>query len=296
MARSESGLCRPGTLSGKISTNIKLSYTGGSTDMYIPSNLKNEKVYAYDINSLYPSVMVNYPMPVGKPIYFEGDIRKINHDAFGFFYCKIITPSNIIHPILQTHVKTSSGMRTVSALGQYSDMLFSEEMDNAIKLGYKFEILWGYTFEKGNIFNDFITNLYNMRLKYPKSNPMNYIAKIIMNSLYGRFGMDDQFTISEIVNKEDYINFEKHNLGFINDVIPLGDKFLVNLGLDYTRNEIDTHLHTHNVNIAIASAITSYARIVMSHFKNNPMLKLFYTDTDSIHTNLNPEQMNELFH
>lgn len=33
----------------------------------------------------------------------------------------------------------------------------------------------------------------------------------------------------------------------------------------------------------------------MSEFKNNPMLKLFYTDTDSIYTNLNPDKMNELY-
>lgn len=40
----------------------------------------------------------------------------------------------------------------------------------------------------------------------------------------------------------------------------------------------------HNVNIAIASAITSYARIHMSQFKNNPKINLYYTDTDSIYT------------
>ena len=32
----------------------------------------------------------------------------------------------------------------------------------------------------------------------------------------------------------------------------------------------------------------------MSQFKNNPKLKLFYTDTDSIYTNLNPDEMNKL--
>jgi hypothetical protein len=36
------------------------------------------------------------------------------------------------------------------------------------------------------------------------------------------------------------------------------------------------------VNIAIASAITAYARIKMSYFKNNPNFKLFYSDTDNI--------------
>jgi hypothetical protein len=34
--------------------------------------------------------MKNFPMPTGKPTYFKGDIRKINPEAFGFCYCKII--------------------------------------------------------------------------------------------------------------------------------------------------------------------------------------------------------------
>lgn len=37
--------------------------------------------------------------------------------------------------------------------------------------------------------------------------------------------------------------------------------------------------------MAISSAITSYSRIYMSQFKNNPNYNLFYTDTDSIYIN-----------
>jgi hypothetical protein len=43
------------------------------------------------------------------------------------------------------------------------------------------------------------------------------------------------------------------------------------------------NLETHNVSIAIASAITAYARIHMSQFKNNPDFNLYYSDTDSIY-------------
>jgi hypothetical protein len=39
----------------------------------------------------------------------------------------------------------------MAPLGTWSDMIFSAEMDNAIKYGYKFEILWGYKFERKNI-------------------------------------------------------------------------------------------------------------------------------------------------
>jgi hypothetical protein len=105
-------------LSGKIAKDIRLSYTGGAVDMYLPRAPKGTKIYCYDVNSLYPYVMKEYPMPVGKPMFFEGNIRNIDPNAFGFFYCEIIAPDKIKHPILQTHVKTSGGIRTIAPLGQ----------------------------------------------------------------------------------------------------------------------------------------------------------------------------------
>ena len=44
--------------------------------------------------------------------------------------------------------------------------------------------------------------------------------------------------------------------------------------------EIDL-IHKMDTNVAIASAISAYARIHMSQFKNNPLFKLYYSDTDS---------------
>jgi len=286
---------------GDIYDHIKMSYTGGGTDMYIPSNSSKELVYGYDVNSLYPSVMEKFDMPVGKVTYFEGDIRKYQLDAFGFFYCKIEAPDNLAHPILQTHVKTKGGLRTVSALGTFYDVIFSFEMDNAVKLGYQFEILWGYSFDKDNIFKDFVNDLYNLRLEYPKSHPMNFIAKIIMNSLYGRFGMRDDFDQIKIVDQIELDVFlnefssSSSSAHEVKEIIELDDHFLIQIKskLDSVSSEFINK--DYNINIAIASAITSYSRIEMSKFKNNPNLKLFYTDTDSIYTNLSPDQMNELY-
>jgi hypothetical protein len=44
-------------------------------------------------------------------------------------------------------------------------MVFSPEMDNAIKQGYKFEILWGYKFEAKFVFKDYVECLYKLRSK-----------------------------------------------------------------------------------------------------------------------------------
>ena len=69
----------------------------------------------------------------------------------------------------------------------------------------------------------------------------------------------------------------------IEDIIKLGDQTLVKYGSE-TKNQktiLYGNLETHNTNVAIASAITSYARIIMSQFKNNPNFNLYYSDTDS---------------
>ena len=273
-------------LSGRIANDIRTSYTGGSCDMYIPSNNLLEwegiylKIYCYDVNSLYPFVMRNCDMPVGTPTYFNGDIRAIDPNAFGFFYCKITAPDNLRHPIIQTHVKTNNGIRTIAPLGTWEDMLFSGEMDNAIKYGYKFEILWGYTFERKNIFKDYVDFLYNFRLKYPKDDPLNLIAKLLLNSLYGRFGMIDNFNEFNVIHKDYFADFENKFLDNILGTVKLGDYILVEF-----KNQIEEEDDsTHNVSIGIASAITAYARIHMSQFKNNPDFKLYYSDTDSAYT------------
>jgi DNA polymerase type B, organellar and viral len=91
------------------------------------------------------------------------------------------------HPILQSpkagSIKTVNGLRTIAGLGSWEGWIFSEEMDNAKKFGYEFEILKGYQFEKADIFSGYVNKMYNLRLQYPKGEAMNLIAKLLMNSL-----------------------------------------------------------------------------------------------------------------
>ena len=278
-------------LSGKIANNIRLSYTGGATDMFIPKNIIGTKIYSFDVNSLYPSVMLNNKYPVGSPVYFEGNLFKNKVEGIlGFFYCKITAPDNLNIPILQTHVKTEEGTRTISPLGTWEGMYLSEELYNAKKFGYKFEVMWGYTFKSDYIFKGWVDNLYNMRLSYPKSDPMNYICKILLNYLYGRFGMDDSFTKTHIISYKDYPKFDKDNKSDIINVIDLNGNYLIETKsqLSNLKTLMDNGFETHNVNIAIASAVTAYARIHMSQFKDPKFLKenninLYYTDTDSLY-------------
>jgi hypothetical protein len=92
--------------------------------------------------------------------------------------------------------------------------------------------------------------------------------------------MNDNFPDIDIIHK-DYINdFENKFLEQIISKIKLDDHFLV----VYESENLFKSNKTHNISISIASAITAYARIHMSQFKNNPKINLYYSDTDSIFT------------
>jgi len=73
------------------------------------------------------------------------------------------------------------------------------------------------------------------------------------------------------------------NLDSIVDEIELEDYVIIFYrDKDKENNLIEEGLG-HNVSVGIASAITAYARIHMSMFKNRPDINLYYTDTDSVY-------------
>jgi hypothetical protein len=101
-------------INGEMYKDLKIGYTGGSVDVYKPYG---ETVYVYDVNSLYPYVMKSFPMPIGQPTYFEGDINIKYKRPFGIFDVEITAPEDLNIPILQHRLKTINGHRTISPLG-----------------------------------------------------------------------------------------------------------------------------------------------------------------------------------
>ena len=101
---------------GLMYWDIKQSYTGGSVDVY---KTFGKNILRYDVNSLYPSVMQEYPSPTGNIYSFNGNILLKDCNAFGFFYVKVRSP-NINIPILQNKVKTPNGnLRTIAPIGNW---------------------------------------------------------------------------------------------------------------------------------------------------------------------------------
>nr|YP_009690455.1 DNA polymerase family B [Schizopora paradoxa]QEG57235.1 DNA polymerase family B [Schizopora paradoxa] len=271
-------------ITGKLYKILTQAYYGGHVDMYIPSNVENNKqslfdkviqffkrIYHYDINSLYPAGMKLMRFPVGKITHFiprnNDSLSLISKDyKFGIFRVNVDCPKDLLHPILPIKINHNC----VYPVGTWQGWYQSEELANAEKYGYKYEILEGYLFEGEYIFKDYIDKLYEIKVNSQPNTPHYVISKLLMNSLYGRFAMDPHLLNYKIVDTIDQNNPYE-------DVIKLKNKYL----LSYYNEE---QSYSMNINIAIGLSVTAYARIIMSIFKNNPKLTglLYYTDTDSI--------------
>lgn len=143
-------------------------------------------------------------------------------------------------------------------------------------LGYKINIKRGYLFEKDYIFTDFVNFLYELKVNSNKNSSDYIISKLLMNSLYGRLGMNPKMENHIIIRTENEL--EIFNSYIISNVLDLQNgKELISFFESY-RNEN----RKLNISVPVSAAVTAYGRIHMSQFKFMSNHTLYYTDTDSI--------------
>ena len=200
---------------GKIFDFLRASFTGGSTEMSRPYG---RDINCYDANSLYPTVMAHNKFPVGKTYEFIGDIElllKLDGNIWNKDNCYFIadasvkTVKELYQPYLQVnHLGKEHGLyenRTIAPNGSFDMKINSCEYHNAIDRGdYNITTNHGYLWFSKLIFSDFVSEIYTLRNVYPKSDPMNLICKLILNSLYGRFAMKPIISKTEFVPR--YLN------------------------------------------------------------------------------------------
>lgn len=293
---------------------IKKSYFGGLCNV-LNTQCYN-KGYYYDVNSLYPSQMKNKYYPVGKSNFIYKCYVKDIDKYFGFIECLVYISEKITIPPLPFKIKNVISQ----PIGFIKWVWWSEELKNSIKLGVKvikiYKVL--HYEKKKKIFESFITDLYDKRISTENELERN-IYKLIMNSLYGRFGMDiykfdtlwseDEEKIdileeiSDVKNEDEY---EKNKL-FTYKIREDLFEFIVNSDISASRrnkiikeNELYLKKNEHVIScIQLASAISAYSRIklindIIDHVKNNNSI-VYYYDTDSIVTNtkLNEELLDK---
>ena len=258
-----------------VDTFFRRGYYGGHADTFIPYG---ENLYYYDVNSLYPYVMKHYKMPSGVPVWCNNLEKQDLNNLYGFIEAYVVCPSNIIRPFLPYR---DNNKTLLFPTGNFVGVYYSEELKYARDLGYQIVPLRGYLFESLDTspFINYVSNLYESRKKAKKDGDeaMSYIYKLLMNSLYGRFGINPKSTvILEICNEERYQELmRKDNFIYGNK---LNDYcYIVSCILN---RGVEDHewMPPNIVAVQLSAAITACARIHM--YKYISRSDCYYTDTD----------------
>lgn len=253
---------------------LRESYRGGFT--YLNPKYKEKETrggIVLDVNSLYPSVMYNELLPFGVPIFFAG---KYEYDPDLPLYIQKITCSFKIKknkiPTLQLknytlafmqneYIEDSKGeIYTFTLTSVDLELFFSQyDVENlTYEYGYKFKGIKG-------LFKSYIDKWTNEKIKAKKegNSGMYTISKLLLNSLYGKFGTNPNARRKYPYLEDDMVKYALHEM------------------------EVKDPIY-----VPMASFITSYARkktILTSQAIRDYSMKKYnedryvYSDTDSIH-------------
>ena len=290
---------------------IRQSFFGGRTNsIKLKYKFKPGEIGVYsDITSLYPSVNYYDDYPIGHPVEITenfGDPTKY----FGFIEAFVIPPKNLYFPVL-----AEKGDKLTFDLKPKRGVWTTIEMNKAIEKGYKIKKIYKvlhYNKRSNKIFKKYVSTFLKIkqeasgfpdwckteedkhkyiedyekkqgiRLDYDKIkyNPgMRAIAKLCLNSLWGKFGQRLNMPKSEIIGDSNTFNKIMFSKKYTNQRFTIIDDKRMEIRYKQTEDNIEDD---YNTNIAIAAYTTSHARLRLYWALEKLDKQVLYHDTDSV--------------
>jgi len=242
------------------------AYYGGRTETFKRGKVSD--LNYYDINSLYPSVMHDclYPDPNTMRITHKNS-RKYIDMYDGVSSVEIHCPDSIKVPLLPYRYDNKLYFPRGTFKGWYSHV----ELRKAMDLGYILKHVEKTYYYKESCcpFVDYVSDIYAKRMKYKsEGSVMQLIAKLFLNSLYGKFGQ--KFEDRDLWIHEDDFDPEKHQ----------GTCRIDRIG-EYFRVSADSDPACFCIPIW-ALYVTAHARLKLYEYLSS--CDPYYCDTDSIIT------------
>ena len=239
---------------------VRKSYRGGITKVNPKyAGIEFNDVISFDVNSLYPSVMYENPMPIGEGKIYKS-VEEGRNDNRHLFIIVAFVQYAQVRTGMHAFIGNTSGF-SYARKYSYDDVLENKmvylwlDEFNLFKLVYdgQYEILKVVGWKKANfVFNNYIDRWYKVK-ENARNDVERSLAKLMLNSLYGKFGMNDS-------------RITKLPVG-------VGDTIIY-----HTLDNNTTYYYKE-----IASYITSKARCKLASFMNRCGDNFLYCDTDSVY-------------
>lgn len=267
-------------LTKETDDQIRKAYRGGWT--YLKPEYASVPVghgVVYDVNSLYPAQMYTRPLPYGTPKYFNGKYEQDND--FPLYIQVIQCDFELKEGYLPTIQLKSGGVFAqneylTSSEGECPELFLSnvdlelffehyEVYNVTYKNGYKFR-------SKTGLFNKFID--YWTYIKITEKGAKKLLAKLMLNSLYGKFATNPDITGKIPFLKED----GSTGLTLPYKMYEDGSYMLNEKGKRIVDREFKNPVYT-----AMGVFITSWARYTTITTGQKMFDRFIYADTDSLH-------------
>lgn len=271
----------------ELDSLFRNSYYGGRVEVF-RDRFQWRNVKYYDFNSLYPSVMYQKEYPDPSSLEYEPfPSKNFIYEFEGVSEITVYVPEDMGIPPLPIRY---SG-KLIFPVGYMKGWWNHNELRMAEKYGVKILKVYRtvYTTRTIRPFREFVEYFYTLRKKYKEEGNKTYdlFTKIIMNSLYGKFGQQNEYREIGFIDEErgeDWI-FE-----------PFGESDLGEWKkVDENGNVIKTDAK-HSV-LCWASYVTSWARIYLYEKIMEVQRKggkVYYCDTDSVLCDVDLATGNEL--
>lgn len=284
-------------LSNDLYYNLKLAYRGGAT--MVSDKFKEKEVgegLVFDITSQYPWAMKYKPMPVGLPMYFKGKYKEKFKNKFPLYIQHIRCEFEIKKDHIPTiQIKNDKRFKATEFLKDSQDEIVDLYMTNIdLELFFEHYEVYNYEFIDGYMFQS-ITGIFapyidkHLYVKENSKGGKRTLAKLKLNSPYGKFGADP-----DVTGKIGYLDENGKNAFRSKDRIVYFDEN----GKQKTEVLDELKEYGQTVYIPVAIFVTSYGRELTIRTAQKVYDRFCYCDTDSIHitgTDI-PEEIKDLVH
>ena len=231
-------------------------------------------LWSLDVNSMYPYIMAQYDFP--------SELRDPFHSASLHLLEQYLESQLMVARVLiqtdRPYYPYRLHQRLCFPVGTFWATLCTPELKLALKHGHILKVDWGARYKGAKLFGDYVDTLYTLRGEYTANNntAFAYMCKIMLNSLYGKFGQNGNVwqTIGEWDADHSYLVIEQET-----PTSPIR-KYRRRLGL---KQEHIRSGETDNSFPAIAAHVTSYGRVMLLDLiEQAGDGHAYYCDTDSL--------------
>lgn len=162
------------------------AYYGGRVECLQIGAIRGDRTYYLDVNSMYPFVMKNYELPHKFVGYTENVPLRYLKVRLDTFYC-------IADVLIETDIPAfpyKTGDRLIFPVGTFRTTLHSCELALAHSKGMIKYVYSMAVYNPAKIFDKYVDFFYALKEQYSREGNKTWrtIAKLFLNSLYGKFG------------------------------------------------------------------------------------------------------------